>query len=97
MKRLILSLSICLLLFSGMRAYAVHSHNYSHNLENSYYQVQLSVESRVYEYLDGKPISYRPYVTYGIYQNCTLKCGCGETKSCPSRTHFVRTVGGWAY
>lgn len=97
MKRLILSLSICMLLFSGLRVYADHTHSYSHNKEDSYYQVQISVESRVYEYLDGEPISYRPYVTYGIYQNCTLKCGCGATRSCDPCTHLVRTVGGWAY
>lgn len=98
MKKLFVVLAaFSIIMCFSITAHAEHVHNYSHNLENSYYQVQISVESRVYEWLDGKPISYRPYVTYAIYQNCTLRCGCGATRACEPRTHFVRTVGGWAY
>lgn len=97
MKKIIAIIAFCAIIVCGTTVYAgqVHTHAWSHNFDGTTYQEQIRTYSKVYEWLDGVPV-YRPYVEYGLYNNCTLKCGCGQEKRCNSK-HLVRTLGGWAY
>lgn len=74
----------------------VHTHMLSHNYTGSTYQAQIRTESRVYMVLADGTIITRPYVIYGIYQNCEQRCGCGVSIKCPDK-HLIRIVEGWAY
>ena len=94
-KLAVLIMGIVFTFSMSTHAYAMHAHSWSHNFDGSTYQKQICTYSRVYEWLDGVP-QYRPYVEYGIYYNCTQKCGCGQSRSCNTE-HYIRTVGGWAY
>lgn len=74
----------------------VHTHMLSHNYTGSTYQALIRTESRVYMVLADGTVYKRPYLIYGIYQNCEQRCGCGYSIKCADR-HLVRIVGGWAY
>lgn len=74
----------------------VHTHMLSHNYTGSTYQALIRTESRVYMVLADGTVYKRPYLIYGIYQNCEQRCGCGLSIKCPDK-HLIRIVEGWAY